>query len=70
MTPIEVISIGLADVIVPVPNGYLDRIKPDDVRIASFCKSHNVIGFHVFELCKSDSLFTASCRNFSPLFGI
>ena len=68
--PIEVISTGLPDVIIPVPNGYLDIIKPDDELIANFCEKHKVVGFHVFELCGSESKITASCRNFAPLFGI
>ena len=68
--PIEVVSTGLPDVIIPVPNGYLDVIEPDDDLIAGFCKKHNVVGFHVFELCDPGSELTASCRNFAPLFGI
>jgi PhzF family phenazine biosynthesis protein len=68
--PIEVISTGLPDVIIPVPYGYLDSIIPDDKMIADFCKKHHVIGFHVFELCRPESKYTASCRNFAPLFGI
>jgi PhzF family phenazine biosynthesis protein len=68
--PIEAISTGLPDVIIPVPYGYLDLIIPDDEMISDFCKKHNVIGFHVFELCNTESKFTASCRNFAPLFGI
>lgn len=68
--PIEVISTGLADVIIAVPPGYLDTIVPNDDVIARFCKKHKVVGFHVFELCESESNLTASCRNFAPLFGI
>jgi len=68
--PIEVISTGLSDVIIPVPNGYLDTIVPNDEVIAQFCNKHKVVGFHVFELCSPESELTASCRNFSPLFGI
>lgn len=68
--PIEVISTGLPDVIIPVPYGYLDLIKPNDELIAAFCKKYNVVGFHVFELCSAGSELTASCRNFAPLFGI
>ena len=56
--------------IIPVPNGYLDVIEPDDDLIADFCKKHKVVGFHVFELCDPESKITASCRNFAPLFGI
>jgi len=68
--PIEVISTGLPDVIIPVPNGYLDKIQPNDDSIADFCKKHKVVGFHVFELYDRESKLTASCRNFTPLFGI
>jgi PhzF family phenazine biosynthesis protein len=68
--PIEVISTGLPDVIIPVPLGCLDKILPNDNRIANFCKAHKVIGFHVFELYDQESKLTASCRNFAPLFGI
>ncbi len=68
--PIEVVSTGLPDVIIPVPNGYLDSLQPNDEVISEFCKKHQVIGFHVFELCTPESKFTASCRNFAPLFGI
>jgi PhzF family phenazine biosynthesis protein len=57
-------------VIIPVPSGYLDAIEPDDKLIADFCRQHNLVGFHVFELCGSQSKLTASCRNFAPLFGI
>ncbi len=68
--PIEVISTGLPDVIIPVPIGYLDLIQPNSSIISDFCEKHEIVGFHVFELCASDSPFTASCRNFAPLFGI
>ena len=78
--PIEVISTGLPDVIIPVPYGYLDLLTPDNELISTFCKKHNVIGFHVFELCETsinsssnrsdETNITASCRNFAPLFGI
>lgn len=68
--PIEVISTGLPDVIIPVPCGYLDTIEPNDALIADFCEQNEVIGFHVFELCEQESNIIASCRNFAPLFGI
>jgi PhzF family phenazine biosynthesis protein len=68
--PIEVISTGLPDIIVPVPYGYLDRIQVNESLLSDFCKKHDVIGIHVFELCDKNSGLTASCRNFAPLFGI
>lgn len=68
--PIEVISTGLADLIIPVPAGYLDSISPNDAVISDFCRKHHVVGLHIFELCESGSPFIASCRNFAPLVGI
>ncbi|PMM54081.1 phenazine biosynthesis protein PhzF [Vibrio lentus] len=68
--PIEVISTGLPDIIVPVPNGYLDKIQVDEGSLSEFCKLHDVIGLHAFELCEKHTELTASCRNFAPLFGI
>ena len=68
--PIEVISTGLHDVIVPVPLGYLDKLQIDNEKLSEFCEKYDLIGMHAFELNNSDSEFTASCRNFAPLFGI
>lgn len=68
--PIEVISTGLADIIVPVPFGYLDKIQVNEHLTSEFCEKHGVIGIHAFELCETTSHLTASCRNFAPLFGI
>ncbi|WP_417442046.1 PhzF family phenazine biosynthesis protein [Idiomarina sp.] len=68
--PIEVISTGLPDIIVPVPLGYLDEIQVNDRLLSNFCQKHNVVGIHAFELCEKGSELTASCRNFAPLFGI
>ncbi|WP_240722051.1 PhzF family phenazine biosynthesis protein [Pseudoalteromonas phenolica] len=68
--PIEVISTGLHDVIVPVPLGCLDKLEVDNEKLSEFCEKFDLIGMHAFELNDSDSEFTASCRNFAPLFGI
>ena len=68
--PIEVISTGLPDIIVPVPFGYLDQIKLNENLTSEFCERHGVIGIHAFELCEKKSEATASCRNFAPLVGI
>jgi len=68
--PIEVISTGLHDVIVPVPLGYLDKLEVDNEKLSEFCEKYDLIGMHAFELNDSHSEFTASCRNFAPLFGI
>ena len=68
--PIEVISTGLPDIIVPVPFGYLDQIQVNENLTSEFCERHGVIGIHAFELCEQTSKVTASCRNFAPLVGI
>ncbi len=68
--PIEVVSTGLPDIIVPVPYGFLDKIQVNENLTINFCKRHEVIGIHAFELCEKTNMVTASCRNFAPLFGI
>lgn len=68
--PIEAISTGLADLIVAVPDGHLDSIKPNQSAIIEFCRQHSLIGLHVFELCADEDTFSARCRNFAPLVGI
>ena len=68
--PCEVISTGLADLIVPVPFGYLDKVTSNSEKMADFCEKNNIVGLHVFELTTNNNEKTASCRNFAPLFGI
>lgn len=68
--PVEIISTGLPDIIVPVPFGYLDKLQVNNSLLSGYCKQHNLVGIHAFELCDKDSGLTASCRNFAPLFGI
>jgi PhzF family phenazine biosynthesis protein len=68
--PIEVISTGLPDIMVPVPFGYLDKIQVNEHLLSEFCKKHDLVGLHAFELCEEKSGLAASCRNFAPLFGI
>lgn len=67
--PIEIISTGLADIMVSVPLGSLDNIQVNEKLTIEFCKQHNVVGIHAFELCENGEV-TAHCRNFAPLFGI
>jgi PhzF family phenazine biosynthesis protein len=68
--PIQIVSTGLKDIMIPVKS--LDRlfsIKPDYKKIAALSKRYNIVGFHVFSLeTKFDS--TAHCRNFAPLYNI
>ena len=68
--PIEALSTGLVDLIVPIPLGLLDEIKPNLALIKAFCSENNIIGLHLFELNDKTSSITASCRNFAPLVGI
>ncbi|MDB1124238.1 PhzF family phenazine biosynthesis protein [Vibrio algarum] len=68
--PFQAVSTGLADLILPVPAGYLDVLRPNHDAITEFCRKHNLVGIHAFELCGSKSDYAASCRNFAPLFGI
>lgn len=68
--PIEVVSTGLSDLIIPLPQGVLDSIHPNLSLIKKFCLAHNIIGFHLFELNDEGDNISASCRNFAPLVGI
>ena len=68
--PIQAISTGLVDVMVPVPFGMLDDLAVDSDAISTFCKQHEFVGFHVFELLPLESEFTANCRNFAPAVDI
>lgn len=68
--PVQIVSTGLKDVIVPVKSiGILLSIQPDLGKIAELSKKYNIVGFHVFSLeTKFDG--TAHCRNFAPLYDI
>lgn len=68
--PIEIISTGLADIIIPVQFGQLDNIKPDFSKISEISKKYNVIGYQVFELTPDSTEFDANCRNFAPIVNI
>ena len=68
--PIQAISTGLIDVMVPVPYGALDCLEIDSDAITDFCQQHQYTGFHVFEMNPPEALYTASCRNFAPAVGI
>ena len=68
--PIEIVSTGLADIIVPLPPGALDQLNVNENALIALCKKHQVIGLHAFELYAKNTEVTASCRNFAPLVGI
>lgn len=68
--PIEIVSTGLADIIIPVVYGQLDNIRPDYEKISQLTQQYHTIGYHLFELNQQQNEFTASCRNFAPLVDI
>lgn len=68
--PIQVVSTGLKDIIVPLKGmRILNAIEPDFRRIEEISEKYGVIGYHVFTF---ESLYNsnAHCRNFAPLYGI
>ncbi|MGD8539840.1 MAG: PhzF family phenazine biosynthesis protein [Candidatus Aminicenantes bacterium] len=68
--PIQIVSTGLRDILVPVKNlKVLLSLKPDFNKISSVSKKYNVVGLHVFSL-ETKFKSTAHCRNFAPLYGI
>ncbi len=67
--PVEVISTGLPDIIMPVGTVEgLNALKPDMDALTELSRELNVIGVHAFAL--SDDGYTAHVRNFAPLYGV
>lgn len=67
--PVEVISTGLPDIIMPVANVQsLNALKPDMEALAELSRELNVLGVHAFAL--GDDGYTAHVRNFAPLYGV
>ncbi len=69
--PLEIVSTGAKDVMVPVANlAALKKIAPDLDKISEICRKNDCVGFHAFtrETIRATSSF--SCRNFAPLYGI
>lgn len=69
-SPIEIVSTGLKDIIVPVKSlEVLKNINPDFKAITKISKEYDCTGYHVFT---TESLFGAdcACRNFAPLYCI
>ena len=68
--PIQIVSTGLKDILVPIDNREsLRKIKPDFEEMKKISKEKDVIGMHMFTL-NNDEELTAICRNFAPLYGI
>ena len=67
--PIEIISTGLPDIIMPVATvDDLNALEPNMAALSALSKEMDVVGVHAFAL--SDDGFTAHVRNFAPLYGI
>ena len=68
--PIQIVSTGLSDVMLPVDTKeHLETLSPDFKMMAELSKEKNVVGVHAFTLIEKSEI-TAICRNFAPLYGI
>ena len=67
--PVEVVSTGLPDIIMPVKDlDSLNAMQPDMAALATLSKELDVVGVHAFAL--GDDGYTAHVRNFAPLYGV
>ncbi|MFD2443787.1 PhzF family phenazine biosynthesis protein [Bacillus sp. CGMCC 1.16607] len=68
--PIQCVSTGLRDIIVPVKSlSILNELKPKYKAIKEISKKYDAVGYHVFTLETINSS-SAHCRNFAPLYDI
>ena len=69
--PIQAVSTGLADILVPVRSrARLAAIRPDFPRLADFNAASATVGVHAFCLEPDAGEAAARCRNFAPRYGI
>ncbi len=67
--PVEVISSGLPDIIMPVASVQdLNALRPDMDALAELSRELDVVGVHAITL--TDDGYTAHMRNFAPLYGV
>lgn len=67
--PVEIISTGLPDIIMPVATvDALHALRPDMDALADLSRELAVTGVHAFTI--ADDGFTAHTRNFGPLYGV
>ncbi len=67
--PVQVVSTGLPDIIMPVEGiDELNALSPDMDALAQLSDQLNVTGVHAFVL--SEDGYTAHVRNFGPLYGV
>lgn len=68
--PIQVVSTGLKDIIIPVKSlSTLKNIEPDFSEIAAISEKYDTVGYHIFTL-ETESGNFAHCRNLAPRYGI
>lgn len=69
--PIQPVSTGLTDILVPLPSrGLLEAVVPDLGAMAAFNTETDTVGFHLFCMEPRNPAHTACCRNFAPAYGI
>ncbi len=67
--PVEIISTGLPDIIMPVGSlEDLNHLRPDMAALSDLSRELDVTGVHAFAI--ADDGYTAHVRNFGPLYGI
>ncbi len=67
--PVEIISTGLPDIIMPVGSlEDLNHLRPDMAALSDLSRELDVTGVHAFAI--ADDSYTAHVRNFGPLYGI
>lgn len=67
--PVQVVSTGLPDVILPVADvATLNALRPDMEAVGALTQRLGAVSFHAFAL--ADDGYTAHVRNFAPAYGI
>ncbi|MFO8061039.1 MAG: PhzF family phenazine biosynthesis protein [Bacillota bacterium] len=71
MPPPQVISTGLPDLIIPLPDREtLWSLSPDLKALAEYCRSRDIISVHCFTTDTLSEDSVAHCRDFSPAVGV
>ena len=69
LMPVEIISTGLPDIILPVQSlEELAALNPDMATLAELSHELEVVGVHAF--VQAGDGYTAHVRNFAPLYGV
>ena len=67
--PVQIVSTGLPDIMLPVANiEALQNLHPDMKALSELSDELQVVGVHAF--AQSDDSYIAHVRNFAPLYGI